>query len=226
MPLNVVNEETLLFNSRFESGNLKCVYREKPVTKTNINTNIVTVNNNIYRLELSNDTNNETTTQWYYFSCKNVRKGLTVTFNISNLHKDDSCYSEGMKPFVFSAKRYENTQERWHRAGFNIKYFKNSYQGKCRIKALDKVYLESMTGQADSGTKEEPSKKTTTGTEVLENILQDQNQDPLNIMRGASFHQANPKYRSLNSLQFDYTFDYDDDIVFFSHFAPYTYDDL
>jgi len=34
------------------------------------------------------------------------------------------------------------------------------------------------------------------------------------------------KYRSLSTLQFSYTFDYDQDCVFFSHFAPYTYSQL
>lgn len=30
----------------------------------------------------------------------------------------------------------------------------------------------------------------------------------------------------LNTLSFTYTFEYDNDIVFFSHFQPYTYTDL
>jgi len=33
-------------------------------------------------------------------------------------------------------------------------------------------------------------------------------------------------YKKLNSLQFEYKFEYDNDIVFFAHFMPYTYTDL
>ena len=83
-------------------------------------------NTHVYRIELNQDTNNETTTQWYYFSCRNVKKGLTATFNICNLHKDDSNYNDGMKPYVFSCKRWEETGDRWHRAGTGVKYFKNN----------------------------------------------------------------------------------------------------
>jgi hypothetical protein len=39
-----------------------------------------------------------------------------------NLMKDDSLYSTGMQPFVFSKKKWENTGVGWHRGGTDIVY--------------------------------------------------------------------------------------------------------
>ena len=36
--------------------------------------------------------------------------------------KDDSLYSMGMKPFVFSTKKNQDTGSTWHRNCFNIEY--------------------------------------------------------------------------------------------------------
>lgn len=38
--------------------------------------------------------------------------------------------------------------------------------------------------------------------------------------------EAEERVRMHYSLSFRYTFEYDDDIVFFSHFYPYTHKDL
>ena len=58
--LKDIPKDLILFNSRFESGNLKEVTKLGPST---------------YKLDLNWDTNNETTTQWYYFSVRNLSKG-------------------------------------------------------------------------------------------------------------------------------------------------------
>lgn len=77
-------ESTLLFNSKFESGNLDQAYR---ITDTD------------YSLYLKPDTHNEThQTQWFYFSVRNVSKGQKVVFTIKNLIKDHSLFNEGMRP--------------------------------------------------------------------------------------------------------------------------------
>jgi hypothetical protein len=39
-----------------------------------------------------------------------------------NLMKDDSLYSSGMQPFVFSVKKWEKTGIGWHRGGSDIVY--------------------------------------------------------------------------------------------------------
>ena len=48
-----------------------------------------------------------------------------MKLNMLNLMKDDSLYSSGMKPFVFSKKKHEKDGEGWHRGGFNIVYAAN-----------------------------------------------------------------------------------------------------
>jgi hypothetical protein len=39
-----------------------------------------------------------------------------------NLMKDDSLYSSGMQPFVFSKKKWEEKGIGWHRGGIDIVY--------------------------------------------------------------------------------------------------------
>lgn len=50
-----------------------------------------------------------------------------MRLNIMNLMKDDSLYSQGMQPFVFSVKKWKETGIGWHRDGTDIKY--DSYGG-------------------------------------------------------------------------------------------------
>ena len=118
-----IDEETLLFNSRFESGNLGEAY---------------ILNSNEYNIFLENDVNNKAfITQWYYFSVRNIKKGiahfiyhkfagLKVKFNICNLVKEESLYSCGMKPFVYSVAKQALHNVKWHRSGINISYKKNA----------------------------------------------------------------------------------------------------
>lgn len=40
------------------------------------------------------------------------------------------------------------------------------------------------------------------------------------------YDEAEPPMVMLNTLSFTFAFDYDEDVVFFSQFQPYTYEDL
>ena len=73
---------TLIFESRFESGNLGMASK---------------VSDNEYNLLLQNDVNTQGHTQWFFFRTQNTRKGLQVRFNILNLAKTDSLFNHGMK---------------------------------------------------------------------------------------------------------------------------------
>ena len=79
----------MIFESRFESGNLLAVVK---VTDTE------------YDLILSNDINTNGHTQWYFFRVSNTKKGMKIRFNIINLAKPDSLYNYGMKILTFSNK--------------------------------------------------------------------------------------------------------------------------
>ena len=101
---------TLVFESRFESGNLDTVYK---------------VSDFEYNLLLQNDINTRGNTQWFFFKTLNTFKDLTVKFNIVNLGKSGSLYNEGMQVLVFSEQSEKNQQKLWHRAGSSISYTKN-----------------------------------------------------------------------------------------------------
>jgi hypothetical protein len=77
-----------------------------------------------YNLYLTEDTNSDTSlTQWFYFAIHNLKGSPgSVRLHIMNLMKDDSLYSTGMQPFVFSKKKWENTGVGWHRGGADIVY--------------------------------------------------------------------------------------------------------
>ena len=71
----------------------------------------------------------------------NIKKGTVVKLNMLNLMKDDSLYSMGMQPFVYSHKRFlEGDGVRWHRAGFNIEYYYNDLTIRTSGKTLDMAF--------------------------------------------------------------------------------------
>jgi hypothetical protein len=85
-------DNTLIFESRFESGNLR---------------RAVKVAEFEYDLYLQNDYGTPGYTQWYYFRVQNTRKDITYRFNIVNLMKPDSNYKMGMRPLIYSVKEAE-----------------------------------------------------------------------------------------------------------------------
>lgn len=62
-------DETLVFESRFESGNLDLAIK---------------ISEAEYNLILQNDSLSHGHTQWFYFKVSNTRKGKQITFNILN----------------------------------------------------------------------------------------------------------------------------------------------
>lgn len=83
------DDRTLVFESRFECGNLSMALK---------------LNDNEYNLLLQNDINTNGHTQWFFFKVSNTQKGHTVKFNILNLAKPDSLYNSGMKVLCLSEK--------------------------------------------------------------------------------------------------------------------------
>ena len=83
----------MIFESRFESGNLRKAMK---------------ISMNEYELFLKNDYGTQSFTQWYYFRISNTRKNMTYRFHIVNFMKPDSTYNKGMRPLVYSLKDSEN----------------------------------------------------------------------------------------------------------------------
>ncbi|KAL4508114.1 hypothetical protein ABPG72_021487 [Tetrahymena utriculariae] len=106
---------TLVFESRFESGNLRraiqiCDYE--------------------YNLILKPDYYTTGHTQWYYFSVANTRKDVEYRFNIINMMKPDSLYNSGMKPLMYSEKQAKFKKHGWYRDGYDICYYQNNMKRK------------------------------------------------------------------------------------------------
>ncbi|XP_049980263.1 cytosolic carboxypeptidase 2 isoform X1 [Alexandromys fortis] len=104
-------DNTLLFESRFESGNLQKAVR---------------VGVYEYELTLRTDLYTDKHTQWFYFRVQNTRKDVTYRFTIVNLLKPKSLYAVGMKPLMYSQLDAATYNVGWRREGQEIKYYKNN----------------------------------------------------------------------------------------------------
>ncbi|XP_051778387.1 cytosolic carboxypeptidase 2 isoform X1 [Erpetoichthys calabaricus] len=100
----------LLFESRFESGNLQKAVR---------------VGLNDYELTLQTDLYTNKHTQWFYFRVQNMKPGITYRFTIINLMKSNSLYNMGMKPLMYSETDALSKKIGWRRVGSEIRYYKN-----------------------------------------------------------------------------------------------------
>ena len=106
------NDNTLIFESRFESGNLLCAFR--------------TEDENSYQLYLQNDTNTTGYIQWFFFRVSNTKKGRKVNFNIINMLRKKCIYSHGLKIMTYSTMAAMKENIGWHRAGMNTMYYPNN----------------------------------------------------------------------------------------------------
>ncbi|XP_042639317.1 cytosolic carboxypeptidase 2 [Orycteropus afer afer] len=111
VPLQGPDDNTLLFESRFESGNLQKAVR------------VATYE---YELTLQTDLYTNKHTQWFYFRVQNTRKDVTYRFTIVNLLKPKSLYATGMKPLMYSQLDAKTHNIGWRREGNEIKYYKNN----------------------------------------------------------------------------------------------------
>lgn len=109
------NDHTLVFESRFESGNLR---------------RAIQVYEFEYDLILKPDYNTRGFTQWYYFRLSNTCAGRTYRFNIINLLKPDSLYNHGMRPLMYSEIEAKTNGKGWVRAGSDVCYYQNSMKRK------------------------------------------------------------------------------------------------
>ena len=104
------NDQTLIFESRFESGNLLCAFKTEEKN---------------YQLVLQNDTNTTGYLQWFFFRVQN-RKKAKINFNIINLLRKITMYGSGLKVLTYSTKQALKEKIGWHREGENILYYQNN----------------------------------------------------------------------------------------------------
>ncbi|CAH3186518.1 unnamed protein product [Porites lobata] len=129
--LTTPDDHTLLFESRFECGNLL---------------RAIKVNDHEYQLWLRNDLYTNKHTQWYYFRLQNARPDIKYQFTIMNLLKSGSLYNEGMRPLLYSEIDAATKKIGWVRTGENIKYYKN---GVRREDTTKEKYHYSLTWTCD-----------------------------------------------------------------------------
>lgn len=110
-----LEDNTLIFESRFESGNLLKAIQIGPFE---------------YNLVLNTDFFTTKHTQWFFFSVCNTRRQSEYKFNVINLMKADSLYNQGQKPLFYSHKRSLADKTTFYRDGSRICYFQNALRKK------------------------------------------------------------------------------------------------
>ncbi|XP_010082759.1 PREDICTED: cytosolic carboxypeptidase 3, partial [Pterocles gutturalis] len=114
-PLNQIlcqkEDNSLIFEARFESGNLQ---------------KVVKVNEFEYQLTLRTDLYTSRHTQWYYFQVSNTQAGMPYRFTIVNFTKRNSLYKRGLRPLLYSEADAKKHKVGWRRTGNEIKYYKNN----------------------------------------------------------------------------------------------------
>lgn len=92
-------DKTLLFESRFENGNLLAAYN---------------LDENMYQLLLQKDTNTKGYNQWFFFRVSNTFKSNKVNIAIINLMRNRTKYSKGIKIWTYSEKKSKCEGIGWH----------------------------------------------------------------------------------------------------------------
>ncbi|KAF0771287.1 cytosolic carboxypeptidase Nna1-like isoform X1 [Aphis craccivora] len=100
----------LIFESRFESGNLA---------------KVVKITSTYYELSLRSDMYTNRHTQWFYFRIENTKKNIKYRFSIVNMYKSESLFTAGMKPLLYSTKDASQKNVGWRRCGESTAYYKN-----------------------------------------------------------------------------------------------------
>ncbi|NXV53110.1 CBPC2 carboxypeptidase, partial [Uria aalge] len=108
-PLEGPRDTTLLFESRFESGNLQKAVKVGPYE---------------YVLTLRPDLYTAKHTQWFYFRVQNTRRDPLYRFTIANLAKPKSLYGEGMRPLLYSQRDAQSRGVGWRRVGTDVRYYR------------------------------------------------------------------------------------------------------
>jgi cytosolic carboxypeptidase protein 2/3 len=118
---------TLIFESRFESGNLRQVRRRGQFE---------------YELLLRTDLYTEKHTQWFFFKVTNMLPKTTYRFRIINLRKPTSLYNDGLKPLLYSMKHADLNEIGWCRTGHHISYYQNISHRMNPLLKTNETYYE------------------------------------------------------------------------------------
>ncbi|XP_033371209.1 cytosolic carboxypeptidase 2 [Parus major] len=110
-PLEGPQDTTLLFESRFESGNLQKAIKVGPYE---------------YVLTLRPDLYTAKHMQWFYFRVQNTRREPLYRFTIVNMAKPKSLYGQGLQPLLYSQQDAQSRGIGWRRMGTDVCYYRGS----------------------------------------------------------------------------------------------------
>ena len=105
----------LVFDSKFESGNLAEAYWTRDQQ---------------YELWIEPDMYQDSHRQWFFFKVGNIDTNQRYQFSIMNFEKKESQFGKGMQPLIFSVDEARVGNPHWRRIGSNIMYFSNNIRNK------------------------------------------------------------------------------------------------
>ncbi|SPQ97295.1 unnamed protein product (mitochondrion) [Plasmodiophora brassicae] len=135
-PLPGTSQTDLIFESRFECGNLRRAWRRVKEPEDC---------GGVYDLYLRPDDCSASHTQWFYFRIGNLRPYVPYHVNIVNFQKPTSLFQQGMRILMYSEGRG------WYRGGKDISYCRNSLRTG-RYQASRPYHSLSFTLQTDGDT--------------------------------------------------------------------------
>lgn len=115
-------EDSLVFDSHFECGNLEAAFGVGPPGSADYSA---------YELLLNPEADcGSGSVQWFCFIVRNAKPGRKVTFLIRNFSKPDSLFRTGMRPLIKPLTAHSNRDHSrdncgWSRCGENISYLSN-----------------------------------------------------------------------------------------------------
>ncbi|KAG7398042.1 Cytosolic carboxypeptidase 2 [Phytophthora boehmeriae] len=108
-------DDTLVFDSLFESGNLQRAERIFRKTASR-------VPQQEYEMLIHPDVKNGAYRQWFYFEVRNGRPGTTYRFALINLAKSGALFGQGLQPVVYSEKDAAAKGIGWCHRGTHVRY--------------------------------------------------------------------------------------------------------
>ncbi|RLN91605.1 hypothetical protein BBJ28_00010016 [Nothophytophthora sp. Chile5] len=121
-------DDTLVFDSLFESGNLlraARVFRQAVSTATSASRQP----QQEYELLIHPDIKNSAYRQWFYFEVRNGRPDVTYRFALVNLAKSGALFGQGLQPVVYSERDAANKGVGWRHRGTHVRYDATASQG-------------------------------------------------------------------------------------------------
>eukprot|EP01063_Lacrimia_lanifica_P002780 TRINITY_DN1149_c0_g1_i3.p1 TRINITY_DN1149_c0_g1~~TRINITY_DN1149_c0_g1_i3.p1 ORF type:complete len:1191 (+),score=455.67 TRINITY_DN1149_c0_g1_i3:101-3673(+) len=214
----------LTFSAAFESGNLKRAVR---------------IYDTEYDLFLNSDVNSAYYMQWFFFSVEGMVPGQSYKFNIVNLEKSSSLFSEGQRPVLFSEREFTRNGVGWVRAGEGVMYFRNPYTKRDPLPAdIDRAVCAERrklapVAKPTKGAKASAAQEARAQQSGAES---DGHDTDVGSKRSAATNNAigvealrrldTRSQGTYYTLTFAMTFEHPDDKVYLAASYPYTYSDL